>query len=411
MNRAFTHAEGELDVTVAYYAASQMLVFTAEQFGFPGITHALEALGAGQDARRRCIKGAFGVSPDEYDARYRAWEAKRSRATRGSTSSTTTLALGADEAKAAVAAAPQDAAAHVGYAMALLRAQEGRRRAPRDRRGACSSNPPEGRALRRLRSSRRGATTSTARTSTSARIQAAGGDGYTVQMALAELAEARKDKAGARAALEAAHRFDPTQAEPLRAPLRPGERREARRRRARGAARDRAPRSARPARVQAPPRNARRQRKQWDEAKQVGRVGDLRRRRERAGPRRLRARARRHGRSRGERLRARERAALRAEADRARDDARAPGRRAPRPRRRERRARAAGRGAEARPGERRREAAEDRLGGVPRSGRLEVGSNRSVARMDCFAIVRMIEARRWLIDTRSAMNSGSGSKP
>jgi tetratricopeptide (TPR) repeat protein len=36
-------------------------------------------------------------------------------------------------------------------------------------------------------------------------------------MALAEVADARKDHAGARAALEAAHRFDPTQVEPLRA--------------------------------------------------------------------------------------------------------------------------------------------------------------------------------------------------
>ena len=35
-------------------------------------------------------------------------------------------------------------------------------------------------------------------------------------MALAEIAEARKDKVAGRAALEAAHRFDPTQVEPLR---------------------------------------------------------------------------------------------------------------------------------------------------------------------------------------------------
>jgi tetratricopeptide (TPR) repeat protein len=48
-------------------------------------------------------------------------------------------------------------------------------------------------------------------------IQAAGGDGYTVQMALAELAEKRKDKAAMRAALEAAHRFDPSQSEPVKA--------------------------------------------------------------------------------------------------------------------------------------------------------------------------------------------------
>ena len=48
MNTAFTHADGDLDVTVAYYAASQMLAFTAEQFGFPRITRALEAWGEGR---------------------------------------------------------------------------------------------------------------------------------------------------------------------------------------------------------------------------------------------------------------------------------------------------------------------------------------------------------------------------
>jgi tetratricopeptide (TPR) repeat protein len=38
-----------------------------------------------------------------------------------------------------------------------------------------------------------------------------------VQMGLSEVADARKDRAGSRAALEAAHRFDPTQVDPLRA--------------------------------------------------------------------------------------------------------------------------------------------------------------------------------------------------
>ena len=47
-------------------------------------------------------------------------------------------------------------------------------------------------------------------------IQHAGGDGYAVRMALAEIAEGKKDKAAYRAALEAAHRFDPSQNEPLK---------------------------------------------------------------------------------------------------------------------------------------------------------------------------------------------------
>ena len=46
MNRAFTHAEGDVDVTVAYYAASQIVAFTAEQLGFSKITQALEPVTA-----------------------------------------------------------------------------------------------------------------------------------------------------------------------------------------------------------------------------------------------------------------------------------------------------------------------------------------------------------------------------
>ena len=44
-------------------------------------------------------------------------------------------------------------------------------------------------------------------------IKNAGGDGYQVEMALAEVAGKRKDKPSIRPALEAAHRFDPSQEE------------------------------------------------------------------------------------------------------------------------------------------------------------------------------------------------------
>src|SRR5207253_3091529 len=47
-------------------------------------------------------------------------------------------------------------------------------------------------------------------------IKKAGGDGFQIEMGLAEIAERRKDKAGMRAAFEAAFRFDPSQSEPLK---------------------------------------------------------------------------------------------------------------------------------------------------------------------------------------------------
>ena len=48
-------------------------------------------------------------------------------------------------------------------------------------------------------------------------IQAAGGDGYTRRDGARRAGRGAHDKAAMRAALEAAHRFDPTQADPLRA--------------------------------------------------------------------------------------------------------------------------------------------------------------------------------------------------
>ncbi|HEY5146673.1 MAG TPA: hypothetical protein VII82_07885, partial [Polyangiaceae bacterium] len=47
-------------------------------------------------------------------------------------------------------------------------------------------------------------------------MKTAGADGYTVEMALASVADGKHDRLALRAALEAAHRFDPTQADPLR---------------------------------------------------------------------------------------------------------------------------------------------------------------------------------------------------
>src|SRR6202012_3653719 len=47
-------------------------------------------------------------------------------------------------------------------------------------------------------------------------IQAAGGDGYVVEMGLAEVAENAHDQAREHDALAAAHRYDPTQPDPVR---------------------------------------------------------------------------------------------------------------------------------------------------------------------------------------------------
>lgn len=213
MNAAFTHAEGDLDVTVAYYAASQMLAYTAEEFGFPGITHALALWGEGKTTAD-VIRGAFGVSPAEYDARFHAWEMKRLARYDGQymfSPPSTSL----DDARAAANAAPENAPAHVAYAVALLRARKPDE-ARREIETVLKSDPKNQDA--HFVSSKLAAMTKDAdgQEMHLKAIQAAGGDGYTVQMALVDLAEERHDRAAERAALEAAHRFDPSQSDPLR---------------------------------------------------------------------------------------------------------------------------------------------------------------------------------------------------
>ncbi len=212
MNRAFTHADGDLDVTVAYYAASQMLAFTAEQFGFSGITRALELWGQG---RRTVdvIREAFGVSPPDYDARFRAWELSRLSRYDGQYM-LAVRPVSPDEAHAAAIASPNSAHAHVVLAVALLHADKAAD-ASREIAEALRIDPNDKDAhfiAAKLAASDKD---SAAQAGHLSAIKQSGGDGYSVEIALAQVAKDRHDKAQERTALEAAHRFDPTQTEPL----------------------------------------------------------------------------------------------------------------------------------------------------------------------------------------------------
>jgi tetratricopeptide (TPR) repeat protein len=212
MNSAFTHAGG-VPMDVAYYAASQMIAFTAERFGFPAITRALALWGQGK-ATKDVIPAAFGVAPAEYDRAFHAWALARLSRYEGQYLFDPDP-VDADKAKALVDKTPSSAAAHVTYAIALFRAhkadearseiEQAFKIAPDDKDAhyvaslIASAEKKDGDAEKHLLA-----------------IKAAGADGYTVEMGLAEAAQARHDAAAQRAALEAAHRFDPTQPDPLR---------------------------------------------------------------------------------------------------------------------------------------------------------------------------------------------------
>ena len=213
MNRAFTHADSSLDVTVAYYAASQMVAFTAEQFGWAKITRALELWGEGKRTGE-VLRQAFGVAPAEYDARFRAWAGVRlSRYDHQYVFALVPEELSAAQAK--VAASPSSAEAHVALALALLHAHK-IDEADAEIAAALKLDPVQKDAhylAAQLAGMRKDAGAELAHLQA---IRAAGGDGYAVQMGLAQLAVARKDAGAARAAFGAAHRFDPTQPDPVR---------------------------------------------------------------------------------------------------------------------------------------------------------------------------------------------------
>ncbi|MDP9034124.1 MAG: hypothetical protein M3O50_04915 [Myxococcota bacterium] len=212
MNRAFTHAEGDLDVTVAYYAASQLVAFTADQFGFAKIAQALQLWGAGKQTAD-VLRDAFGVTPLEYDARFRSWAMARLVRYDGQYLFDVKV-LPVQEARAAVTATPASVHAHVVLAFALMHEQQaGDARSELDQAFMLA---PDDQDAHYLAAKLAAIDKDIAGEEKHLRaIRAAGSDGYAVEMGLAEAAESRHDVIARRAFLEAAHRFDPTQVDPL----------------------------------------------------------------------------------------------------------------------------------------------------------------------------------------------------
>lgn len=212
MNRAFTHAGTGVDVTVAYYAASQLVAYTVSQYGWDAVTRALDLWGEGKRTPE-VVRGAFGVSPQEYDARWRSWQLARLTRYQGQYIFAP-QPVPVDEARAALATSPGSAAAHVNLAVALV-GEHKLDDAAKELEAALQVEPANADAHFLYAKLEGGRKNQDGEVTHLQAIRAAGHDGYEVQMGLAEVALTRKDAAGARAALEAAHRFDPTQLDAL----------------------------------------------------------------------------------------------------------------------------------------------------------------------------------------------------
>jgi len=210
MNRVFTHAESAEDITVAYYAASQMMVFTVETFGMPKVVKALQLWGANQTTAD-VIQNAFGVPASEYDRRYREWQAKRLERFKGQFIPDMRMTKTLDQAKDAAQKSPNDADALVDLTIAYVREQD-EQNARATLESALKANAKN---MRALYLAYRFAKEPAEKEAKIAAIQAAGGDGYFIRAQLALMAKKKKDKDEYKKQLEAAYRFDPTQAEPL----------------------------------------------------------------------------------------------------------------------------------------------------------------------------------------------------
>jgi cellulose synthase operon protein C len=211
-NRAFTHVDDAEDITMAYYAASQILVFLAQEFGFPKVVSMLPRWGAGERTAE-VVKESLGVTPDELDHRFRAWLGPHlDRYTKQYVPDLHVPPL--DDARKAARAAPGDAKAQVSLALALYAdGQKPEGDAVLAEALRLDPKQPDAHYLK-LRLALREKNAPEAERIL-AQMIADGHDGYSLRMKAADLAEHRKDDAAEKKNLEAANQLDPTQVEPL----------------------------------------------------------------------------------------------------------------------------------------------------------------------------------------------------
>ena len=213
MSQAFTRAEEMSDVATAYYASSQIMVMLVDKHGMPAADQMLKLWGEGKGTPE-VVQTALGMSTDAFDTEFRTW-ADQKLARYKTQFVPISRTGGYEKAKEAAEKAPKDPAKQAAFALAALRERKVEE-AHKALEAALAASPDYPDALwleARLAMSKR----DMASASTLLQKLTQKSDGYMVQMALADISEAKGDVAGMKKAFERAHQLDPTQAEPLQA--------------------------------------------------------------------------------------------------------------------------------------------------------------------------------------------------
>jgi cellulose synthase operon protein C len=211
-NRAFTHVDSAEDVTMAYFAASQIIVFMAEKYGFPKVVSMMPKWAAGKRTPD-VVKESLGVSSEELDAQFRAWLKPRlARYEKQFVPDRHVPPL--DDARKAVKGEPKNAKKLFQLARALgADGQEDEAEAMFQEALRADPKQPDAnfelvkRAMRKK--DVKGAQKQLEK------MIADGHDGYSLRMMLADLAEAQDDLDKMKKNLEEAYKLDTSQVEPL----------------------------------------------------------------------------------------------------------------------------------------------------------------------------------------------------
>ncbi|MEM9693858.1 MAG: tetratricopeptide repeat protein [Myxococcota bacterium] len=214
-NRAFTHVDDPRDITMAYFAASQISVFMAKEFGFERVASMLSEWASGARTEA-AVKASLGVDADELDRRYRVWLKKQLQRYDQQFVPDIRPPRSLEKAKAAVAKNPEDAFTLMKLALAFL--QEGKKREAMATLSLASQKDPKEPNVRylKLTFAVREEDPKEAKKLVAGLIKD-GHDGYAVRMKAGDIAEREKDVAGMKRHYNRAYQLDPSQAEPVQA--------------------------------------------------------------------------------------------------------------------------------------------------------------------------------------------------